>query len=364
MPAIQYTNAVSTNPQSGASTAAEGRELVTVTGPVTHDQLGRVLVHEHVKISYHGESLDPRYGRDREADIGLAVERMHQLREHGVRTFVDPCPIELGRDPELLAEISERSGMQIVCATGFYFEAHTAGIPYYWRQRWPEEIAEFYLHEIEHGIGETGIRPGVIKVATGDPVSRDEHKVVTGAAMAAAESGLPVITHTENSSHGEIQQEIFAAHGVDLSRCLIGHLDQVPGPSVLTEIADRGSFVGIDRVGMTRRVSDDDRARLVAELLASGHGRHVCLSQDHLCFMTAPRPPYWIPRDKAEWFDTVVRPELETEMFDRPHSYIFTEFVPRLRALGIDDATIEEFFVDNPRRLLTGVTVTNDTGGT
>jgi phosphotriesterase-related protein len=327
---------------------------MTVTGPIPADQLGRVLVHEHVQISYAGERLDPKYRRDREADIAFAVQRMAQLAAVGVRTFVDPCPIELGRDPELLAEIARRSGMNIVCATGFYHEAASAGIPFYWRQRWPEEIAELYLHEIEHGIGSTGIRPGVIKIATGDPVSRHERKVVAGAALAAVESGLPIISHTEHSRWGDVQQEILAEHGVDLNRCLIGHLDQVESSDDLRAIIERGSFVGIDRIGAERHLADSRRAELVVELVHSGHAHRLCVSQDHLCCLTAPRPPYWIPKDKVEWFDAEIRPNLETEMFGRPHTFLFTDFLPRLAALGLDPVVVEQLLVDNPRSLLVG----------
>src|SRR5258708_10896406 len=38
--------------------------------------------------------------------------------EHGVKSFVDPCPIELGRDVTVMAEIAERSQMNIICTTG------------------------------------------------------------------------------------------------------------------------------------------------------------------------------------------------------------------------------------------------------
>jgi phosphotriesterase-related protein len=278
---------------------------------------------------------------------------MEELADHGVRTFVDPCPIELGRDPELLAEISQRSGMQIVCATGFYHEHGAAGIPYYWRQRWPEEIAELYLHEIEHGIGSTGIRPGVIKVATGDPVSRHERKVLHGAAMAARQSGLAVISHTEGSKHGQTQQDILAAGGADLARCLIGHLDEEREPAVLGAVADRGSFLGIDRIG-TRRARDTDRADMVAALVAGGYATQICLSQDHLCCLPAPRDPYWVPPDRVDWFNRDIRPQLEEEMFGRSHAFLFTDFLPLLEARGIDRPLIDQILVTNPRRLLTG----------
>src|SRR5450755_1749426 len=150
----------------------------TVTGPVDGAELGRTLVHEHIRISYEGETLDPTYAWDRAETIERAVDKMGELLDAGFRTFVDPCPIELGRDPELYAEIAQRTGMQIVCTTGFYTEHLGSGLPFYWRARDPEEIAEFYLSELRDGIGTTGIRPGAIKAATGVEVTAAERRVL------------------------------------------------------------------------------------------------------------------------------------------------------------------------------------------
>ena len=161
----------------------------TVLGPIDTDDLGPTLVHEHVRISYPGDQLDPGYSWDRGACIATGVERMAGLAEHGVRTFVDPCPIDLGRDPELLAEVARQSGMQIVCSTGFYLEH--IGIPYYWRVRSAEEVAEFYLHEINNGIGETGIKPGCIKIASFDPPRRCSVTRDTPASSAIRSSVAP-----------------------------------------------------------------------------------------------------------------------------------------------------------------------------
>ena len=129
----------------------------TVLGPIDAAELGPTLMHEHILFSYPGDELDPTGTWTRAEALAVATERMEQLKEHGVKTFVDPCAIEMGRDPELMAEVSQRTGMQIVCATGFYKEE--AGLPYYWRVRSAEEVAELYLLEIEKGIGSTGIRP-------------------------------------------------------------------------------------------------------------------------------------------------------------------------------------------------------------
>src|SRR6185369_16818610 len=140
----------------------------TVTGPIGLDQLGRALMHEHLFIAFPGAEFDPTATFDRSAFVAEADRRLRQLRtEHGLRTFVDPCPIELGRDAALMKEIAEKSEMNVVCTTGFYFEE--MGLPVYWRARTVDEIAELYIREITQGIGRTGVRAGAIKVATGAP---------------------------------------------------------------------------------------------------------------------------------------------------------------------------------------------------
>lgn len=325
----------------------------TVLGPVDAGDLGRVLVHEHIRISYAGDHLDPAYSWNRADCVATSVERMHQLQEHGVRTFVDPCPIELGRDPELMAEVAQGSGMHVVCATGFYHEHDAIGHPYYWRVRDAGEIAEFLLHEIANGIGETGIKPGVIKIASGDPPTESDRKFLHGAAIAAAESGLPVVSHCENSVGGDVQQDILAEHGVDLTRTLIGHQDQAPSAAQHLAIAERGSYVGIDRVGYFL-APDGHRADCVKAIVDAGFGDRLLLSQDHMCCLASPKFPYRVPPHLQEAFEQML-PVIQEQMYGRPHTYVFTDFLPLLRERGVDDATIDRVFTDNPRRFLTGV---------
>jgi phosphotriesterase-related protein len=324
---------------------------MAVGGPVAAADLGRTLVHEHVLIASNGSMLDPTRRFDRAEIVARGVDAFSALHEHGVRTVVDPCPIELGRDPEILAEVSARSGINLVCATGFYIEGGSLGIPEYWRHRHPEEISELYLCELEEGIGGTGIRPGVIKAASSAPVGRHETKAISAAGLAAAQSGVAVITHTNESAHGDEQQDLLGGHGADLGRCLIGHQDQqtVEG---LVDLARRGSFVGVDRVGYESIASDDHRADLVAGMFAAGLGDRICVSQDRMCTQWAPRPQFWVPKGKESFVADNVLPRIQAEAIDRGLAYVFTDFVPRLRERGLSDADIETIFVANPRRLL------------
>ena len=283
-----------------------------------------------------------------------AVDKMGELLDAGFRTFVDPCPIELGRDPELYAEISARSGMRIVCTTGFYTEHLSSGLPFYWRARDPEEIAELYVRELVEGIAGTGgIRAGAIKAATGVEVTPAESRCLTGAALAQREVGCAIITHTENSKHGDVQQDLFADGGADLGRVLIGHQDEQTDVAPIRKLAERGTFVGVDRIGLEILAPDERRADHVATLVREGFTDHVCLSQDHICALTAPRSSFWVPPEYRDAAATR-REEIEWQVWKRPYTYILTDFVPRLRERGVTDADVETIFVDNPRRLLAG----------
>ena len=320
----------------------------SVLRPIDTADLGPTLVHEHLSISYPGDQLDPKSTWDRKANIEAGVERMARLREHGVRTIVDPCPIDLGRDPELMAEVASQSGMQVVCSTGFYHE--DIGIPYYWRVRSAEEVAELYLHEIEHGIGETGILPGCIKIASFDPPGEHDRKVIAGAAMAAAASGRTIISHCENSVGGHVQQAILDEHGVDPGRCLIGHQDQATDPQQLVKLAEGGTFVGVDRVGYDVLAPDDARVELVMAMIEAGKGDRLCLSQDHMCCLRSPRLPYQLP----EGMDSEQILGMLNDRLHERRDFIFTGLWPALEAAGLDRGTFDSILTDNPRRLFGG----------
>ena len=200
----------------------------TVTGPVDGADLGRTLVHEHIRISYEGERLDPqllvgpgRDGRARGRQDGRAARR----RVPHVRRPVSRSSSGVIRSS---TPRSRRARACRSCARPASTPSTSGrGCPFYWRARDPEEIAELYVKELTEGIANTGgIRAGAIKAATGTEVTPAESRCLTGAAIAQHEVGCAIITHTENSRHGDVQQDHFADGGADLGRVLIGHQDE------------------------------------------------------------------------------------------------------------------------------------------
>jgi phosphotriesterase-related protein len=321
----------------------------TVTGPISLDQLGRTLMHEHLFVAFPGAEFDPTATFDRPAFVAEAVRRLRQLRtEHGVTTFVDPCPIELGRDAALMREIAEKSEMNVVCTTGFYFEE--MGLPVYWRARGVREIADLYIREITHGIGTTGIRAGAIKVATGAPaITALEQKFLDAACIAQQATGVPIITHTQDGCAGPEQQAAFAAGGVPAHRCLIGHCCGNADPAYHRRVVDGGSYIGFDRIGILRLQPDEVRADNLVRLVRSGHRAQIMMSQDRYCGWLGKFARQTTPEEQARM--DMLRAEGN---WPPPYTYLFTDFVPMLKARGLTDMEIDSILLDNPRRFFAG----------
>jgi phosphotriesterase-related protein len=317
--------------------------IQTTTGSASPAELGRTLIHEHVLVGFPGWDLDakaPRFKRDEVMARG--VDQMQELADLGVGTFVDPCPMDLGRDAEFLAELSQKSGMRIVCTTGAYYEAD--GITYTFRHLPVEAIAEIYIEEITNGIGDTGIRAGAIKIATGSGVvSEYEKKLVTAGARAARETGVPIISHTQDASCGHDQIDLVTGEGVPAARLVVGHSDCTEDHDYQRSLAERGAFVGFDRFGLSVIVPDEVRIRGVLRLAEAGHTERILLSHDSiLCWLGRPVP-----------FAEVYEDFLEALPDWRPTA-VFRKVIPQLLERGLGKEDIETILVDNPRRLFSG----------
>ena len=84
--------------------------IETVLGPVPVEDLGHVLVHEHVVASSPGilTSWPDLFG-SRQALVERGVAALRDARDAGVGSMVDCTTFDLGRDAALLAEVSEAS---------------------------------------------------------------------------------------------------------------------------------------------------------------------------------------------------------------------------------------------------------------
>ncbi len=319
-------------------------EVQTVTGPIHPDELGPTLMHEHLMIGYPGwESNTLRPGASETERFSMCVDRIEEMKALGFRSMVDPCPNDLGRDVEFIAKVAQKTGFQIVCATGLYKESE-GGVPYWHFQAnfgsIVERLAELFTSELENGVGQTGIRPGIIKLATGPNQMTDyERSIFEAAARTASETRAPITTHTDQGTVGDLQQQVLRQGGVAPHRIVIGHSCGTSDHDYHMKIAQGGSYLGFDRFGLDMLIPDTERVASIAKLIDRGAGDRIVVSHDSVwCWRGETFPPAVLEAVSQLW---------------NP-SHFSKRIIPQLKDAGVADAAIEALLVDNPRRFFTG----------
>ena len=312
------------------------KSINTVTGTMTAEQLGTTLMHEHLLIGWAGWELDcaaPKF--ERRTAFKNAIDRLKELKDLGLQSFVDPCPMDIGRDVNFMAEVAEASGVRIVCATGLYKE--DLGNTAYFKQRSVDEIAEVYSSEITKGIGSTGIKAGIIKCATGKgQVTKYEENCLRAAARAHLRTGVPITTHTEDGTMGREQLDIFESEGVDFKHVIIGHSCGSADLHYHTDMLDRGCYIGFDRFGLDFIHPDKLRLAALIGLLGVGYEKQIVLSHDTVWC--------WLGRGLD------LPPETAKLIENWKPSHVFQNIVPALKRAGVPEEKIRAMLVENPRR--------------
>lgn len=354
-------------------TATPPASITTVLGPVAPAAVGPTLMHEHLLVDLRATFTpvgDPELARHRDEPVGpeliellhvwpfslaldnvrlddehLAAEEIGAFADAGGSAVVD-CTLEgMGRDPLALRRLAKATGLHVVQGTGFYVElAHPPRVA----DLTVDELAAHFVGELTDGIGETGVRAGIIgEIGTSgvDPGSRQkrgdvtpaEEKVLRAAGTASVETGAAVTVHLDPRGEGADRAiDVLTSEGVAPERMIMGHLDANPDLEYHLRVADRGVFVEYDHFGreyyaghMERPYTKDARRlELVHELVRRGFAGQLLLSQD-VCAKID------LHRHGGNGYDHVLR-----------------RIVPRLRADGLPDEAITAMLVDNPRRAL------------
>ncbi|MGH7917150.1 MAG: phosphotriesterase family protein [Candidatus Binataceae bacterium] len=319
--------------------------ISTVAGKCEPRELGFTLIHEHLAAGFPGWEFD-NMGFDRKREMAKVVEKLKEIRGLGVVSFVDPCPMELGRDPEFAAEAAEKSGIRIIIATGVYNEA--LGFPQHFRMLGPDDIAEIYVRELTEGIGRTGIKAGIIKTATGGipgitvdtEITQQEQKALRAAARAHKKTGASILCHnSESSPFGRETLDIFESEGVDFNRVLIGHACGVGNMRYYFDILNRGAWLGFDRFGIEPIAPDKMRLASLFGLLAVGFDR-IMLSHDAVaCWLGRP-------------FEAIQK--MMEASPNSHYAHLCRNIIPTLRKGGVSEEKIHTLMVDNPRQYFGG----------
>lgn len=337
-------------------------KVMTVLGPIASADLGHTLMHEHilndcrcwwnapteperqyladspVSIGILGElRQDPFVNRHNIAldDEPLAIEELAAFAAVGGRTVVDPTCRGIGRDPEAHVRISRATGLNIVMGAGYYLQSsHPPEVA----RLSADDIAEGIVAEAVTGVGDTGVRIGLIgEIGVSSEFTPDERKSLAGAARAQALTGLPLMVHLPGWFRlGHEVLDIVEAEGGELAHTVLCHINPAHADfDYQATLARRGAFLEFDMIGMdffyadqqVQCPSDDEVARAIVRLVEADLTGKVLLSHDVFLKMMLSR------------------------YGGNGYAYVTRHFLPRLRRHGLDAATIDTMMTTNPRRV-------------
>jgi phosphotriesterase-related protein len=307
----------------------------TVLGDIDPSELGVTYAHEHLVIA--GSRTTEHYPDFRLDDVDKAVAELGTCQALGLRSVVDAMPADTGRDVNLLAEVSRRSGVHLVAPTGVHHRR------YYPERHWSEllsveEVTRLLVADIEDGIDaldygspivrRTRYKAGVIKVAgSQDGPSERDARSFEAAAAAQVATGCPILTHCENGTGALEQAALLARHGATPGHVALSHVDRVVDRAYQRDVFATGVFVEYDQ-GFRWKDAPNGTLQLLEWAAEDGHLGQVVLGLD------AARQGYWSVYGGQPGM-----------------MFLLGDFAAAMRERGLADAEQRIMFVDNPARL-------------
>ncbi|MFF3906666.1 phosphotriesterase [Streptomyces sp. NPDC001848] len=290
----------------------------TVLGAVRPEDLGVCDAHDHLFLS------SPQLPGQELRDVSAAREELAAFRAQGGSAVVQWTPYGLGRRAADLPPLSRDTGVHIVAATGLHQAVHyddgtLGGL----RGR----LADVFVSELTEGIGTSGVRAGLIKVAGGfHTVDAHARWTMTAAAEAHHATGAPIAVHHElGTGVLDVLDLLCGRLGVPPHRVILGHLNRHPDFVVHRQAAETGAYLAFDGPSRANHATDWRMPDALSALADAGFGDRLLLGADTTTAAArsvdgGPGMPYLLRR---------VRPRLEA-------------------TLGKD--LVDGVFIDNPGR--------------
>ena len=347
----------------------------TVLGLVEPNQLGFTQPHEHFLLDCTVDFEEPSQPEDRElAYQPVSLENLSWVRSHrfssldnlrlddeqmaikealifkkaGGQTIAEMTPNNASRNPEALKRLSQATGVNVIMGTAYYIDpSYSPEVRQHIGSSSEEDIAEEFIRDITVGVGDTGIKAGIIgEIGCSWPLTDNERKVLRGAAIAQRQTGAPISVHPGGFEEAPVEIiKVLSDAGADPTHVIIDHMGRtMKSHSSRFRLAETGCYMEWDRFGSDGEYpiappftenklpdypSDAERLNQIIQLIGEGHLNQILMSHD-----------IWI---KIEL----------THFGGHGYAHILKNVIPLMREKSIPEEFIHTITVENPGRILT-----------
>ena len=300
--------------------------ITTTLGLKSSIELGMILPHEHIFVDLRTWDTPGYAQADVEEVIQLMAPEIRKAQEAGVTTIVECSTVGVGRRADIDRAVSETANLPLVIPTGIYREPW---VPDWAHAASEAKLAEWMLSELQGEIEQSGVQAGWIKLSAGDDGLTDcETKILRAAATAGRKTSAVIGSHTIRGRVVRDQLDIIEKKGYASDRFIWIHTQAEPDFELHLEMARRGARLEYDAIGNADVENDEYYIQNIQRLLDAGLGNQLLLSHDR------------------GWYD----PALPGGGVPKPYTYLPEQFLPKLRAAGVDDITIHQLTHINPFR--------------
>ena len=346
-------------------------KVQTVLGAISPEELGITLAHEHCLVDITVLFIEPAEASQKALayqpitlenfgwvryhsansldnlrifDEEIAIKELQFYKRAGGTSLVDVTNIGLARDPLALTRIARATDLNIIMGSGYYVgPSHPSEMD----SKTEEEIAQEMVRDIITGVGDTGVRAGIIgELGCSWPLTDNERKVLRAGARAQQLTGAAITIHPGRHESAYLETlEVLGNAGADLGRTIMGHIDsRIFDHARRLEVAEKcakaGCYLEYDTFGHESylpvriphmgidRINDCQRVDDISRLIDRGHLNQILVSQD--CCMKMNLRHYG----------------------GGGYAHILSNVLPRMRDHGITDEAIHTILVENPRSVL------------
>lgn len=291
--------------------------------------LGSYSRHRLVAATEHNLAL---------GSVDEAIAEVEAFRAAGGRSVVDSTSIGIGRDPAGLRAVSQATGVNVVMGSGWYIHS---SLPPDFADRSVEGLADEIEHDLAVGVGESGIRAGLIgEVGLSWPHQPLEMVSLGAACLAQQRTGVMLQIHPGRNTESPIEAVRFCVdQGVDPARIVMSHIERtMTDVTAMVDLARLGCVLEFDLFGQessyyfdpsfTDLPNDAGRVRFLIALAEAGFADQLAVSQD------------------------ICRRAHTAAFGGEGLDHVLTRAVPLMRRLGCDEAFVEQLFVSTPARVL------------